>query len=250
MIRIIKIIEESMSAKVYGLLKRPDEAVVVARAHSNPKFVEDCVRTMAQKVVEAFADLPDEASVSIEADQRGEHSPAQCLCREDGYHGRAAGRAGLPRGVKMSGIGKTPGIDRISGSLKGLLQEKEIIARCELLLRIYDSVRAASLSDPEIEELERLAGKPIAAGIFASIMNGEPIFFDLPRLDTYTQIDGRVFHFVHTKKYSRQDFDDARRKFEKSLPELKSILRQSLNDLLRQFMQDAGYRCVAGAREN
>lgn len=63
--RIIKIIEESMSAKVYGLLKRPDEAVVVARAHSNPKFVEDCVRTMAQKVVETFTDLPDEARVTL-----------------------------------------------------------------------------------------------------------------------------------------------------------------------------------------
>ena len=63
--RIIKIIEESMSSKVYGLLKRPDEAVVVARAHSNPKFVEDCVRTMAQKVVEVFTDLPDDAAVTL-----------------------------------------------------------------------------------------------------------------------------------------------------------------------------------------
>lgn len=63
--RIIKIIEESMSAKVYGLLKRPDEAVVVARAHSNPKFVEDCVRTMAQKVVQTFGDLPDDAAVTL-----------------------------------------------------------------------------------------------------------------------------------------------------------------------------------------
>ncbi len=63
--RIIKIIEESMSSKVYGLLKRPDEAVVVRRAHSNPKFVEDCVRTMAQKLVEAFGDLPDDAAVTL-----------------------------------------------------------------------------------------------------------------------------------------------------------------------------------------
>ncbi|MDQ1282639.1 MAG: cyclohydrolase, partial [Euryarchaeota archaeon] len=44
--RIIKIIVDSMSSRVFGLLKRPDEAVVVKRAHSNPKFVEDCVRTM------------------------------------------------------------------------------------------------------------------------------------------------------------------------------------------------------------
>jgi GTP cyclohydrolase-4 len=63
--RIIKIIEESMSSKVYGLLKRPDEAVVVRRAHGNPKFVEDCVRTMAQKLVEAFNDLPDDAAVTL-----------------------------------------------------------------------------------------------------------------------------------------------------------------------------------------
>jgi len=63
--KLIRIIEESMSAKVYGLLKRPDEAIVVARAHSNPKFVEDCVRTMAQKVVEAFPDLPDDAAVNL-----------------------------------------------------------------------------------------------------------------------------------------------------------------------------------------
>ena len=62
---IIKIIEESMSSKVYGLLKRPDEAVVVARAHMNPRFVEDCVRTMAQKMVETFSDLPDDAAVNL-----------------------------------------------------------------------------------------------------------------------------------------------------------------------------------------
>jgi GTP cyclohydrolase-4 len=63
--QIIRIIEESMSSKVYGLLKRPDEAVVVARAHSNPKFVEDCVRSMAQKVVSTFVDLPDDAAVTL-----------------------------------------------------------------------------------------------------------------------------------------------------------------------------------------
>ncbi|MRR14427.1 GTP cyclohydrolase I FolE2, partial [archaeon] len=63
--RIIKIIEESMSSRVFGLLKRPDEAVVVKRAHSNPKFVEDCVRTMAQKLVATFSDLPDDAAVTL-----------------------------------------------------------------------------------------------------------------------------------------------------------------------------------------
>ncbi len=32
---------------------------------ATPKFVEDCVRTMAQKVVEAFNDLPDDAAVTL-----------------------------------------------------------------------------------------------------------------------------------------------------------------------------------------
>jgi len=62
---IIEIIEESMSSKIYELLKRTDEAIVVETAHKNPKFVEDCVRTMAHKVVEAFPYLPDDSIVTI-----------------------------------------------------------------------------------------------------------------------------------------------------------------------------------------
>lgn len=63
--KIIRIIEGSMSSRVFGLLKRPDEALVVARAHKNPKFVEDCVRTMAQNVVDTFEDLPDDSVITL-----------------------------------------------------------------------------------------------------------------------------------------------------------------------------------------
>jgi len=56
---------ESMSSKIYELLKRTDEAVVVETAHKNPKFVEDCVRVMAHKVVEAFPYLPNDSIVTI-----------------------------------------------------------------------------------------------------------------------------------------------------------------------------------------
>jgi GTP cyclohydrolase-4 len=63
--KIIKIIEESMSSTVYEFLKRGDEAALVEQAHRNPKFVEDCVRTMAQKVVKEFTHLPDDAVVTI-----------------------------------------------------------------------------------------------------------------------------------------------------------------------------------------
>ncbi len=136
------------------------------------------------------------------------------------------------------------GIDRIAGSLRELLKEREIIARCELLNRTYAIVRETKLTDAEREDLQKMAGSHIAAGIFASMMSGTPIFFDLPKVDTYTQINGRIFHFLHTQRYSKQDFDNAYRKFLISLPELKSMLHQSLVDLLTAFMQNAGYHLI------
>jgi GTP cyclohydrolase IV len=63
--KVIAIIEKSMSSSVYELLKRSDEAMVVQTAHKNPKFVEDCVRTMAQNVVKEFPNLPNEALITI-----------------------------------------------------------------------------------------------------------------------------------------------------------------------------------------
>ena len=62
---IIEIIENSMSTSIFELLKRSDEAVVVERAHKNPKFVEDCVRTMAKNIVQTFTHLPDDAMITI-----------------------------------------------------------------------------------------------------------------------------------------------------------------------------------------
>jgi GTP cyclohydrolase-4 len=62
---IIEIVEQSMSSRIYELLKRTDEAVVVETAHKNPMFVEDCVRVMAHKVVEAFPYLPDDSIITI-----------------------------------------------------------------------------------------------------------------------------------------------------------------------------------------
>jgi len=141
-------------------------------------------------------------------------------------------------------------IDKIAGPLRKVLREREIIARCELLLRTYDIVRAADLSEEEREELHKTVGERIAPGVFASIMSKEPAFFDLPRLDTFTQMDGRIFHFLHTKKYSKQDFADANRRFHNSIPELRSIMCQSLKDLLAEFMSEAGYTLISeGADE-
>ena len=135
--------------------------------------------------------------------------------------------------------------EKIAGPLRELLCEREIIARCELLLRTYDIVRSAKSSDQELSELGKTVGERIAPGIFASIMSKEPIFSNLPKLDTYTQISGRIFHFSHARKYSKQDFANANSKLLRSLPELKIILQQCLVDRLKDFMNDAGYTLSA-----
>ena len=63
--KMIEIIEKSMSAKTYEILKRPDEAKVVETAHQKPMFVEDCVREMAKRVVESFDYLPDDSIITL-----------------------------------------------------------------------------------------------------------------------------------------------------------------------------------------
>src|SRR5437763_845997 len=123
-------------------------------------------------------------------------------------------------------------IEKIAGPLRELLAEQEIIARCELLLRTYQIVRSAHLCEEEREDLVAQVGKRIAPGIFAGIVGKEPIFFDLPALDTYTQMNGRIFHFLHTKKYSQQDFSNASSRFLRSIPELRAMLLQCMTDRL------------------
>ena len=60
---LLRIVEGSMSSEIYELMKRPDELAVVDKAHSQPRFVEDCVREMLRQVVDGYPDLPGEAFV-------------------------------------------------------------------------------------------------------------------------------------------------------------------------------------------
>ena len=60
---LLAIVEESMSSEIYELLKRPDEAAVIEKAHRRPRFVEDCVREAVRMTVERFADLGESAFV-------------------------------------------------------------------------------------------------------------------------------------------------------------------------------------------
>jgi GTP cyclohydrolase I/GTP cyclohydrolase-4 len=63
-LRLVEIVESSMSSEIYELMKRSDEAAVVEKAHRRPRFVEDCVREMVGGVVAAFPELGDDSFIS------------------------------------------------------------------------------------------------------------------------------------------------------------------------------------------
>ena len=48
--RLFELVEQSASAPVYAVLKRPDEKHITETAYDNPKFVEDIVRDLAVKL--------------------------------------------------------------------------------------------------------------------------------------------------------------------------------------------------------
>ena len=62
--QLIEVARDSMSARIYNMAKRPDEDHMTYHSHANAKFVEDCVRSLAEGVVENF-DLPEEAVVTM-----------------------------------------------------------------------------------------------------------------------------------------------------------------------------------------
>ncbi|MFW6320894.1 MAG: GTP cyclohydrolase MptA [Halohasta sp.] len=62
---IIDIARDAMSARIYNLAKRPDEDHMTFAAHSDAKFVEDCVRALAEGAVEEFDQLDDSAVVRL-----------------------------------------------------------------------------------------------------------------------------------------------------------------------------------------
>ncbi len=54
---LVGIVERSMSAPIYELLKRPDELHVVEQAHRHPRFVEDSVRVALDETLRRYPDL-------------------------------------------------------------------------------------------------------------------------------------------------------------------------------------------------
>lgn len=65
---LIQIVEGCLSSPTHEILKRADEARVVIKAHSNPKFVEDVVRDVLGEIVRQFNELPDDVHVSVKSE--------------------------------------------------------------------------------------------------------------------------------------------------------------------------------------
>jgi len=99
--KVIGILKASMSSGIYELLKRGDEGHVVLAAHKNPRFVEDCVRQMAKKVLTEFEYLSGDSVVTIK--QTNEES----IHQHDAYAERQATIAEL--------VDEMNGENRISG---------------------------------------------------------------------------------------------------------------------------------------
>jgi len=62
---VIDVARDAMSARIYNLAKRPDEDHMTYHAHADAKFVEDCVRSLAESVVEEFDHLDDDAVIHM-----------------------------------------------------------------------------------------------------------------------------------------------------------------------------------------
>ncbi|MBR1973747.1 MAG: GTP cyclohydrolase I FolE2 [Candidatus Methanomethylophilaceae archaeon] len=65
---LIELIESGFSSPTFELLKRDDEGAVVINAHRNPKFVEDVVRGVLIKLVDAYKDLPDDVGIIVRSE--------------------------------------------------------------------------------------------------------------------------------------------------------------------------------------
>ncbi len=78
---LVELVERESSSELYGLLKRPDEKFVTERAYENPKFVEDMVRDVANRLL--FDDRIEVFTVEAENfESIHNHSAYACISRD------------------------------------------------------------------------------------------------------------------------------------------------------------------------
>jgi GTP cyclohydrolase-4 len=65
---LIDIVEASISSPTYEILKRDDEAELTINAHRNPRFVEDVVREILNRILEKYGGFPDDVTVAVKSE--------------------------------------------------------------------------------------------------------------------------------------------------------------------------------------
>jgi GTP cyclohydrolase-4 len=103
---LIDIARDAMSARIYNVAKRPDEDHMTYRSHANAKFVEDCVRSMAEDVVDSFDHLPADAVVRMR--QSNDESIHQHNAHAERELTMGQLRAETNGGAAMNGDGGAP----------------------------------------------------------------------------------------------------------------------------------------------
>lgn len=65
---LIDLVENAFSSPTYSILKRKEEAILVFKAHKNPKFVEDVVRDILSSILDKYKNLPDDVMVIVRSE--------------------------------------------------------------------------------------------------------------------------------------------------------------------------------------
>ncbi len=86
---LVDIARDAMSARIYNMAKRPDEDHMTYQAHAHARFVEDCVRSMAEQVVDTCDAVDDDAIITMK--QENEES----IHQHDAHAERVATMADL-----------------------------------------------------------------------------------------------------------------------------------------------------------
>jgi len=77
---IIDVIEESMSARIQSVLKRPEEGELIRTAHLKPLFAEDVVREMAKNLISRNFPILDDADIIFKVETFESIHPYNVYC--------------------------------------------------------------------------------------------------------------------------------------------------------------------------
>ncbi|MEM3398452.1 MAG: GTP cyclohydrolase MptA [Nitrososphaerota archaeon] len=70
LVDLLDIVKSSFSSPLYSYLKRTDEAKVVIDALESPKFAEDTLREIVEKIAQRWIDLPDDSEIYVSVESK------------------------------------------------------------------------------------------------------------------------------------------------------------------------------------